>query len=492
VKRLFIILDKTKTSIADTLMPAINLRAMLRASLANPRLIRGLECAALVVEAGLVFLSGTCIIAAQQSFNVATQLPDAAAVALVYAILLVVGEGTLRPPFDRQRPAAIRLLLFTFILSLLLIGHNLRTLAAMTLWFLLAGGAISSWRWVAMKIVGTTPSFTWPTRPAAFVGNSEAAARLYSKILNDPQRRISVVGFFDDRNERGGPLDGKLPNLGNIDSLVSYIHDHNLHDVYMALPWSAGERISQLIERMRFLPLTVHLVPDQLPPALRSGRANEIEGVIMPTLMLPPFSRLGGFAKRGIDMVAALALLIPLTPLFVLVAFAIKLDSRGPVFFLQRRIGQYGQSFDIFKFRSLTVADTDKNAESLVGRGDKRVTRVGRILRKYSIDELPQIINVLFGDMSLVGPRPHAPRAKADQRIYAEVLPDYMLRYRVKPGMTGWAQVNGWRGNTDTEEKLRKRVEFDFDYITTWSLIKDFQILARTLPSALFPPRDNV
>jgi polysaccharide biosynthesis protein PslA len=212
----------------------------------------------------------------------------------------------------------------------------------------------------------------------------------------------------------------------------------------------------------------------------------------MPTLMVPPFSLAGAFAKRTLDLIVALGLLIPLTPLFLLTALAIRLDSPGPVFFLQKRTGQFGRSFDIYKFRSLHVANADRGAESLVSKGDARVTRVGKYLRKYSIDELPQLINVLVGDMSLVGPRPHAPRAKADRRIYAEVMPDYMLRYRVKPGMTGWAQVNGWRGNTDTEEKLRKRVEFDFEYIKTWSFRRDLKILAMTVPSALFPPQDNV
>ena len=161
------------------------------------------------------------------------------------------------------------------------------------------------------------------------------------------------------------------------------------------------------------------------------------------------------------------------------------------MFFRQSRSGQYGRAFQIYKFRSLHVAQADGAAETLVTRGDNRVTRVGRYLRKYSIDELPQILNVVFGDMSLVGPRPHAPRAKADGRIYAEVMPDYMLRYRVKPGMTGWAQVNGWRGNTDTEEKLRKRVEFDFAYIRGWSITRDFIILLKTIPSVISPPPEN-
>jgi Undecaprenyl-phosphate glucose phosphotransferase len=462
--------------------------------------IQFLQGVALVIEAGLVWVAGAVtelILPAlhanlHASLQLNSHLPDKAAVAIVYALLLVLGNALVKPPHLRRRPAAMRVLSFTFVLSLLLRGNILQSLPAMTLWFLLSGGAVSIWRWQAMKFVEAIPGFTWPTRPAAFIGNSEPAARLFNEILGDPQRRVTIVGFFDDRYDRGGPLDGKVPYLGNIDELVSYIHDHELQDVYMALPWSAGTRISALIERMRFLPLTVHLIPDQQPPALQLRKSNAIEGVVMPTLMLPPFSLIGGLLKRGVDILAALVLLIPLTPLFLIVAALIKLDDPGPVFFFQRRIGQYGRSFNIFKFRTLTVAQGDAGAETLVSKGDKRVTRVGRFLRKYSIDELPQILNVLLGDMSLIGPRPHAPRAKADQRIYAEVMPDYMLRYRVKPGMTGWAQVNGWRGNTDTEEKLRKRVEFDFEYITHWSLLQDFKILLMTVPSALFPPKDNV
>ena len=147
--------------------------------------------------------------------------------------------------------------------------------------------------------------------------------------------------------------------------------------------------------------------------------------------------------------------------------------------FRQPRRGQFGRLFSIYKFRSLHTAKADANADTLVTKGDSRVTRVGRFIRKYSIDELPQIINVLKGDMSLVGPRPHAIMAKADGKLYGDVVPNYSLRYRVKPGMTGWAQVNGWRGETDTEEKLRKRVEFDFYYISHWSWRLDLKILLR-------------
>ena len=387
----------------------------------------------------------------------------------------------------------MRILTAVFVVALLLSGHELAKAPALALWAAIAASCHQRVALAGLRLSQTMPPGTWPARPVAFIGNSEAAARLLNELESDPWQNIQPVGFFDDRAARLGPLHDRLPYLGTIDGLVSYIHDNELSDVYMALPWSAGDRISVLIDRLRFLPLTVRLVPDTTPPALRLGQIkNQSQGVVMPTLMVPPFSLMGAAAKRTLDLIASLVLLIPLTPLFLLVALAIRLDSPGPVFFLQKRTGQFGRSFDIYKFRSLHVARADRAAEALVSKGDSRVTRVGKYLRKYSIDELPQIINVLVGDMSLVGPRPHAPRAKADRRIYAEVMPDYMLRYRVKPGMTGWAQVNGWRGNTDTEEKLRKRVEFDFEYIRNWSFLRDLRILVMTVPSALFPPQDNV
>ena len=453
--------------------------------------LRLLEAGILLAEAVMVLASGAIVEAVMASAGV--DLPNPVAMAAAYALLLVADDAVARPPLRHRCGAALRTLAAVFVVALLLSGHILSCAPTLALSALIAASAISFWRWLALSLSQTMPRETWPARPVAFIGNSEAAVRLLNEWEADQLQNIQPAGFFDDRVTRRGPLHDRLPYLGTIDGLVGYIHDHELSDVYMALPWSAGKRISVLIDRLRFLPLTVRLVPDATPPALRLGHANnQSQGVVMPTLMVPPFSLTGAFAKRTLDLIVSLGLLIPLTPLFLLLALAIRLDSPGPVFFLQKRTGQFGRSFDIYKFRSLHVARADGAAESLVSKGDSRVTRIGKYLRKYSIDELPQLINVLLGDMSLVGPRPHAPRAKADRRIYAEVMPDYMLRYRVKPGMTGWAQVNGWRGNTDTEEKLRKRVEFDFAYIKHWSFLRDLKILAMTIPSVLFPPQDNV
>ena len=358
-------------------------------------------------------------------------------------------------------------------------------------WLLAACGTGLLFQRSTRRVERQAVAWLRPVRSIAFIGNSVAAARMLAQLEAEDDGAIEFIGFFDDRNSRTGPLSGRIPRLGGVEEVVGYLQENSLSEVFVALPWSASERMAQLLERLRFLPLTVRLIPDHVPPSVVASRQQRVDDVIMPTLMVPPFSGAGGFLKRAIDLIASCILIIPLTPIFIVVAIIIRLDSKGPVFFRQARSGQFGRSFMIFKFRSLHTQQADAAAETLVTRGDARVTRVGRFLRKYSVDELPQIFNVLLGDMSLVGPRPHAPRAKANGRIYAEVLPDYALRYRVKPGMTGWAQVNGWRGNTDTEDQLRRRVEFDFDYISRWSIWRDFDILVRTVPSMLMPPANN-
>jgi Undecaprenyl-phosphate glucose phosphotransferase len=451
------------------------------------RLLNGLT---LPLEAGVLTALGAVVGAIGRHAEHGLHLPNPIAMAAAYLVLVIIVNGG-NPLHRLSYTKAIQALAATFVTGWFL-QDDIGALPWMVVWFALACGAVGGWRRLAATAAQSLPDYAWPSRPAAFIGNSEAAERLFLEMQGAPRQRFNLVGFFDDRNSRAGPLHGRLPNLGEIDDIVAYIHEHDLRDVFMALPWSAGERIAVLIERLRFLPLTVHLIPDHMPLALRRFQPNWLEGVVMPTLMLPPFSNAGAFAKRSLDALVAGVLMILLAPLFAVVALAIRLDSRGPVFFRQQRTGQYGESFSILKFRSLHVASADTAAETLVQKGDQRVTRVGRPLRKFSIDELPQILNVLLGHMSLVGPRPHASRAKAGGRIYAEVMPDYMLRYRVKPGMTGWAQINGWRGNTDTEEKLRKRVEFDFAYIERWSFLLDLKILMMTVPSALFPPKENV
>lgn len=419
-------------------------------------------------------------------------IPELTLITLAY--VFVIGVEVLAERLIGRPAAGAKWLLWLALLLGLTAtrNHDARDIEAICLWFAIVQAASPIIEFMAGRLGETIMSAMPQSRTVAFLGNSDSAAMMMTQLKQDRRSNVHVIGFFDDRLHRPGPLTGLMPCLGTIEDLVSYIHDAELSEVYMALPWSAGPRISHLIERLRFLPLTVRLIPDHVPPALSGRGDGQLYGVVMPTLMVPPFSTANAIFKRSIDVCVAALLLIPLIPLFTIVALCLKLDSPGPVFFRQIRSGQFGRPFHIFKFRSLHVAVADTAAEMLVTVGDRRVTRVGQVIRKYSIDELPQVFNVLLGQMSLVGPRPHAPRAKADGRIYAEVIPEYMLRYRVKPGMTGWAQVNGWRGNTDTEEQLRRRVEFDFQYIGKWSMWKDFEIIFKTIPAMLLPPSQNV
>jgi Undecaprenyl-phosphate glucose phosphotransferase len=327
-------------------------------------------------------------------------------------------------------------------------------------------------------------------RRAVLVGGGASALRLLER-LSQEGADIEFAGYFDDRVTRVERLNERLPYLGDLAALIEYVADHEDLHVYMALPWTAGPRIGALLDRLRFLPITVWLVPDPELSALSMSHVDGGNGVVMPTLMTPPLAHWDRLLKGGFDFVAGWTILLLISPILIATAIAIKLDTPGPVLFRQLRSGQFGRKFAIYKFRSLKIEKADAEADKLVSAQDDRVTRVGKFIRKYSIDELPQIFNVLKGEMSLVGPRPHAPKAKADGRLYADVVPDYAIRYRVKPGMTGWAQINGWRGETDTEDKLRKRVEFDFEYIRKWSFWLDMLILLRT-PAAVVLPKNNV
>jgi exopolysaccharide biosynthesis polyprenyl glycosylphosphotransferase len=203
-------------------------------------------------------------------------------------------------------------------------------------------------------------------------------------------------------------------------------------------------------------------------------------------LMRRPISGWPSVAKRGLDIGLSLMALAVLAPFFAMIAVAIRLESPGSALFRQKRLGFNGKTFHIYKFRSMRSDSSDADAQVLVTRGDSRVTRLGRLLRRTSLDELPQLWNVLIGDMSLVGPRPHALKAKAADRLYDEVVAEYAARHRVKPGITGWAQVKGWRGETDTVEKIKNRVEHDLYYIDNWSLAFDLRILVMTMFCGFF------
>lgn len=320
---------------------------------------------------------------------------------------------------------------------------------------------------------------------AVILGGTDNGVRVAEYLSTHRDIRTGVLGFIDDRLERLPKQLANLPLLGNTRDLERMIREEKVTQVLVALPWFADSRIGQVISELRKLPVNVLLIPDMVAFRHANKRITEVAG--LPTLIASdlPLRGWSPVFKRIEDIILSSMALLAAAPVMLLVALAIKLDSPGPVFFKQKRYGYNNRLIEVYKFRSMYHARSDANAERQTTRGDDRITRVGRFIRKTSLDELPQLLNVFLGSMSMVGPRPHATATKAAGVLFEEAVAEYSARHRVKPGITGWAQINGYRGETDTLEKIEKRVEYDLDYIERWSVWFDIYILLRTVPALL-------
>jgi Undecaprenyl-phosphate glucose phosphotransferase len=291
-----------------------------------------------------------------------------------------------------------------------------------------------------------------------------------------------MLGVFDDRADDRSPLNVEgFPKLGNVDELVEFARNTRIDLIIFALPITAEQRILEMLRKLWVLPTDIRLAAHANRLRFRPRSYSYVGQVPVLDLLDKPIADWDVVIKLAFDKIVGALALIALSPVLLATAIAIKLDSPGPVLFRQRRYGFNNELVEVFKFRSMYADKADATATKLVTRGDPRVTRVGRFIRKTSLDELPQLLNVVFkGNLSLVGPRPHAVHAKAADRQYDEVVDGYFARHRVRPGITGWAQVNGWRGETDTHEKIQQRVEHDLHYIENWSILFDLYILAVT------------
>jgi Undecaprenyl-phosphate glucose phosphotransferase len=312
------------------------------------------------------------------------------------------------------------------------------------------------------------------------VGAGEHGQRLAGHLDEEAKHSVRILGFIDDRDATRVEIAGKHPLLGDTRHLLELIREDSVDRVFIALPWSAESRMRELIYQLAVAPVHISLCPDFIGFNFTYRPFIHVAGLPMLQVFDRPISGWSYVVKALEDRILAAAFLVLLAPLLGVVTLAIKLDSPGPIFFQQRRYGFNNRLIAVWKFRTMYVHQTDHDAHRQTTRDDPRVTRVGRFLRKTSLDELPQLVNVLVGNMSMVGPRPHAVATKADGRLFEEVVDRYAARHRVKPGITGWAQVNGWRGETDTVEKIQKRVEYDLYYIDNWSVWFDLVILART------------
>ncbi len=347
-----------------------------------------------------------------------------------------------------------------------------------------------AWRFLLGAALRHSNSDGHFNKRAVLVGGGEAAARVISVIENSQDTGVNLIGIFDDRDDVRAPGEIKgLFKLGRIDNLIEFVRATPIDTLIVTLPTTAEARLLQILDKLWVLPVDVRISAQGQKLRLRPRAYSYIGNLPCLDVYDKPLGEWGPFLKTCLDRSVASLMLVLLSPVFVAVALAIKLGSNGPILFKQKRYGFNNELIEIYKFRSMYAERADADATKLVTRLDPRVTPIGRFIRRTTIDELPQLLNVLRGELSLVGPRPHATQAKAAESLYEHVVDGYFARHRVKPGLTGWAQVNGWRGETDTAEKIERRVEHDLYYIENWSLTFDLYILART-PLALLTTKN--
>ncbi len=341
-------------------------------------------------------------------------------------------------------------------------------------------------RWSVEQLVRTWVGQGNFTKAVAIVGNNELSAKLVAR-LRGSKDGIRIIGVFDDRQTGDVTRAGLQDRCGSVLDLLDYGKTNVVDLIVITLPISAGERITAVIRTLRQQPFNIRILPDIMGldrySNIRLPR-QELPGVQLIAIAERPIGEWALFAKHLMDIVLSLAAILALSPVFLFCAVGIKLSSQGPILFRQKRIGFKGREFLIYKFRTMHVSE--KAHTRLTERNDPRVFRFGDFMRRFSLDELPQLFNVLKGDMSLVGPRPHMPEARAAEKLYLDAVAEYGDRQRVKPGITGWAQVNGWRGPTETIEQIERRVEHDIYYIDNWSIFLDVVILFRTGFGAFF------
>jgi Undecaprenyl-phosphate glucose phosphotransferase len=329
-------------------------------------------------------------------------------------------------------------------------------------------------------------------RRTVIVGADQSGEQLVEALKHQVDSDIDVLGVFDDRNEGRALEDcAGSPKLGKVDDIVEFARRTRVDLVLFALPISAETRILDMLKKLWVLPVDIRLSAHTNKLRFRPRSYSYLGKVPTLDVFEAPITDWDLVMKSLFDHVVGALILLMALPVMALVALAIKLDSPGPVLFRQKRFGFNNERIDVFKFRSLYHHQADPTASRVVTKDDPRVTRVGRFIRKTSLDELPQLFNVVFkSNLSLVGPRPHAVQGKLQSRLFDEAVDGYFARHRVKPGITGWAQINGWRGEIDNEEKIQKRVEFDLYYIENWSVLFDLAILMKT-PLALMTRNEN-
>lgn len=375
----------------------------------------------------------------------------------------------------------IAVLLFLGSVSELAYYYNEQVLIA---WFIATPITLLASQ-IAVRHVSSGPNKNSEVRSVVVIGANNVGIKFASICEKHPNLCMQMRGFFDDRTNERGPAGMCHPILGKMSEIAVFVRQNNIKMIFISQPISAQSRIRKLIDELQDTTASVYFLPDIYTFDLVQARFDNVGGMPVVAICETPFMGLNSAIKRTSDIVLSLTILPVLVPLMIAIALAVRLTSPGPVIFRQRRYGLYGEEIIVYKFRSMTVTD-DGSTIVQASRNDQRLTPIGSFLRRSSLDELPQFLNVLQGRMSIVGPRPHA---VAHNELYRKLIKGYMLRHKVKPGITGWAQVNGMRGETATLDKMQARIQFDLDYLRSWSVWLDLWIVLKTVKVVLM--RDN-
>jgi len=408
---------------------------------------------------------------------------DGVAMALAILLLVLMFPGVNRFGRTGVGVGIDIILSWVWVLSVLaLLGYATNTLASFDTDMLIAWGVATPLVQWALVAIGTAvqrhlASLPEARRPAVIIGAGRMGMRVAQMLKLRQAFGHDLLGVFDDRSADRVNLPEEAVLLGTLRQLPEYIEAHGVKDVFITLPLTSQPRIQSLLESLQNTTASIHFVPDIFGVSVIQGRLEDMGGVPVVGLMVAPFTGINGFIKRVSDIVLSTLILILISPILVMLAIGVKVSSPGPVIFRQRRTGLDGEIIEVYKFRSMRTTD-DGAVVKQATRDDPRITPFGAFIRKTSLDELPQFVNVLQGRMSIVGPRPHA---VAHNEQYRKLVKAYMARHKVKPGITGWAQVNGLRGETDTLDKMAARIEYDLEYLRNWTLGLDLLIIARTV-----------
>lgn len=326
-----------------------------------------------------------------------------------------------------------------------------------------------------------------PAKRTVIVGINKRSLNLAAKLNDSHYHAVTFLGFFEERSHERLPegFDGKI--LGDNEALTQFVKENQVNTIYLSLPMARQPRILELLDALKDTTASVYFIPDMFMTDLIHSKIEEIDGMPIVAVRETPFTGINGIVKRSADIVFSMGILIAILPILLIIGLGVKLTSPGPIIFKQKRYGLDGEEIKVYKFRSMSTCDNGANiAQATIN--DQRITKFGAFLRRTSLDELPQFINVLQGRMSVVGPRPHA---VSHNEMYRKLIKGYMIRHKVKPGITGWAQVNGLRGETETLDKMQARIDYDIEYVRNWSPKLDSYIILKTIWVVFFKGQNS-